>query len=86
MAIVHIAIFDALNAMARRYRGYLEMDAPIGRASAESAVAQAAHDTLVALYPSQRADLDEALMQDLALVRDPSARASGSTSRSACVA
>ena len=77
MAIVHIAIFDALNAMAHRYRGYLEMDAPIGHASAESAVAQAAHDTLVALFPSQRADLDEALMQDLALVRDPSARTRG---------
>lgn len=79
MAIVHIAMFDAMNALERRFRGYTDFDAPrrLSMASMESAVTQAAHDTLVALFPSQRADLDEALEQDLSVMRDVSARARG---------
>ena len=57
MAIVHIAIFDAVNAIARRYRSYTGIpDAALG-ASMDAAIAQAAHDTLVALFPSQTAAL-----------------------------
>lgn len=77
MAIVHIAMFDALNAIGRRYQGYTNIDAATSRASGDAAVMQAAHDTCAALFPSQRADLDEALAQDLAELRDLSARARG---------
>ena len=66
MAIVHIAIFDAVNAIAG---GYAELHAastaaPAG-ASVEAAIAQAAHDTLVALFPSQAPSFDAALADDL---------------------
>ena len=58
MAIVHIAIFDAVNAIAGGYRSYTGIcrRAP-SDASMEAAIAQAAHDTLVALFPSQAATL-----------------------------
>jgi hypothetical protein len=72
-AIVHIAIFDAINAIRRRYRSYTGLGpAPTG-ASGDAAIAQAAHDTLAALYPAQASVLDEVLKHDLA--RIPATRA-----------
>ena len=41
----------------------------------DAAIAQAAHDTLAALYPSQRPAFDALLADDLAVARIPSARA-----------
>jgi hypothetical protein len=72
MAIVHIAIHDALNAILGEYRLYTDLDlGPRARsASPKAALAQAAHDTLVALFPSQAASIDEALALDLAALRD----------------
>jgi hypothetical protein len=65
MAIVHIAIFDAVNAISGRYRSYTQL-APAPRStSMEAAIAQAAHDTLSALYPSQKAAFDAQLTQEL---------------------
>src|SRR5262245_59761439 len=66
MAIVHIAIFDALNAIAQRYQGYTDLRRVAPGASQEAAVAQAAHDTLAALFPSQAASFDAALAEDQA--------------------
>jgi hypothetical protein len=64
-AIVHAAIYDAVNSIDRSFMPYLaEVRAPRG-ASIEAAVAQAAHDTLVALYPQQRGTFDAALAQYL---------------------
>jgi hypothetical protein len=77
MAIVHIAMFDVVNAVARRYRSFADSGASPRGASLEAAIAQAAHDTLAALFPSQRADLDTALAQDLGDVRDLTGRRAG---------
>jgi membrane-associated phospholipid phosphatase len=67
-AIIHIAMFDALNAVRQRYPSYTGLrPAPMGT-SGDAAVAQAAHDTLVALYPSQARALDQLLAQDLARI------------------
>ena len=77
MAIAHIAMFDAINAVVRRYEGYADIKAPFGPISLEVAVAQAAHDTLVALFPSQKAELDALLQEDLESVRRPLARKNG---------
>jgi hypothetical protein len=55
MAIVHIAIFDAVNAISGRYRSYTGLPAAPRNTSMEAAIAQAAHDTLSALFPSQAA-------------------------------
>lgn len=68
MAIVHIAIYDAVNSIARRYESFTGIpDAPQG-ASMDAAIAQATHDTLVALFPSQKAQCDELLAEELAAI------------------
>jgi len=65
MAIVHIAVFDAMNAIAGRYQSYTELPPAPRGTSVLAAVPQAAHDTLVALYPAQTAALDQQLAADL---------------------
>ena len=77
MAIVHIAIFEAVNAIARRYQSYAGVSAVGLDTSMDAAVAQAAHDTLSALYPSQRATFDRQLAQDLDTIRPSRFRATG---------
>jgi hypothetical protein len=65
MAIVHIAMFDAVNAIFGGYESYTDLPrAPFGT-NLKAAIAQAAHDTLVAMFPSQSAAFDEALSEDL---------------------
>lgn len=70
MAIAHIAIFDAVNAIAGRYQSYTGLPAAPRGTSMEAAIAQAAHDTLVALFPSQTARLDAELVSDLGGIRN----------------
>lgn len=77
MAIVHIAMFDAMVAVEGRYKSYTNVTAPNGPMSIDAAIAQAARDTLVALYPSQTAYFDTLLAQDLAAVRNAHQRANG---------
>src|SRR5262245_4134596 len=65
-AIVHAAMHNALNAIDRRYQSYRAVDVAIPkRISPEAAVAAAAHDCLVDLIPSQKANLDAALRDAL---------------------
>jgi len=65
-AMVHIAMFDAVNAIERAYTPYrFEVRASRG-ASAEAAAAQAAHDVLTALFPTQHATFDTVLQSQLA--------------------
>jgi len=61
MAVVHIAIFDAVNAIEGGYRSYTKLDRVRHSTSMRAAIAQAAHDTLAAQFPSQEALLAEAL-------------------------
>ena len=68
MAIVHIAIFDAVNAIAGGYRSYTGLPAAPAGSSMESAIAQAAHDTLVVMFPSQKTSLDDELAVDLSQI------------------
>lgn len=68
LAIVHAAMFDAYNSVDRRYRPYRQHVGWAFGASADAAVAQAAHDTLVVLYPAQRERLDAALQETLSRV------------------
>jgi hypothetical protein len=65
MAIVHIAMFDAINAIVGQYESYTDLPRAPRGVSARAAVAQAAHDTLVALFPAQKALIDEKLRRDL---------------------
>src|SRR5438552_9498476 len=65
MASIHIAIFDAVNAISGRYQSYTGLPAAARNTSMEAAIAQAAHDTLSALFPSQKTAFDEQLAHDL---------------------
>ncbi len=59
MAMVHAAMFDAMNAIRPQYSAALVTIGDIqGHASREMAGAQAAHDVLVALFPAKKAQLD----------------------------
>ena len=69
MAIVHIAMFDALNAIGGGYRSYTGLQAAPDGSSIDAAIAQAAHDTLVAQFPSQAANFDQRLAEDLHEIR-----------------
>ena len=77
MAIVHIAMYDAVNAIARRYRSYTNIPDASPDASMAAAIGQAAHDTLVAMYPSQKAHCDELLAVELAKIKDGRAKTEG---------
>ncbi len=67
-AIMHIAMFDAANSIQRQYTPFRASVSAASGASPEAAVAQAAHDVLVALIPgaSQKAMFDAALNARLA--------------------
>lgn len=67
MAMVHTAMFDAVNAIDRSFDQYAADGVKASRgASPEAAAAQAARDTLTALYPSRQAIFDAALAENLA--------------------
>jgi len=77
MAIVHIAIFDSVNAVLGGYQSYSGIQSVKQPVSLDAAVAQAAHDTLVALYPSQAPAFGSLLADDLAKVSNKNERANG---------
>ncbi|MGE9269173.1 MAG: phosphatase PAP2 family protein [Verrucomicrobiales bacterium] len=71
MAIVHIALFEAHNsAIGQPFQSYLDFGELSGKVSVDAAVAQAAHDTLVALFPSQAPQFEVYLQEDLAAIPD----------------
>lgn len=65
LAMLHIAIFDAVNSIKRSFTPYFIAVPASGGASQQAAAAQAAHDVLVALYPQQQDMLDAALAETL---------------------
>jgi hypothetical protein len=68
LAMVHAAMFEAVNAIDRRYQPYkLELVADKG-ASREAAAATAAHDVLVSLFPDEKSKLEQALQASLAKI------------------
>lgn len=74
LAIVHGAMYDAVNAIERKGLPYaVDLKAPEG-ASVEAAVAAAAHGALVRLAPAQRPMLDAALSAALSRIPDGRAR------------
>ena len=78
MAIVHIAMFDAVNAIVGGYQSYTGIRPAPRSASVDVAIAKAAHDTLVAVFPAQRKRFDELLAEDLKQISgDRSARQEG---------
>jgi hypothetical protein len=65
IAAVHVAMFEAVNAIERRYTSY-KLNLAADRAiSKEAAAAAAAHGVLVSFYPDQEARLDDFLKESL---------------------
>jgi hypothetical protein len=77
MAIVHIAMFDVVASILGGYQTYTHLPRAPFDVSLTAGVAQAAHDTLVALFPSQASTFDDALAADLATIVFPRAKAKG---------
>src|SRR6266404_5610921 len=71
MAIVHIAMFDALDAVVGGYTSYTGTQVAHGPVSVDATISQAARDTLSAMFPSQTATFDAYLAEDLARIRNP---------------
>lgn len=70
-AMLHAAIFDAVNAIDKTYEPYaVHLWHVSRRASARAAADQAAHDVLVSLYPAFAPTLDSELQQDLERIED----------------
>jgi hypothetical protein len=69
LAIVHIAMFDAENAITKRYVSYSGIPPVRGNVSLDRAIAQAAHDSLAALYPFQKERIDELFDLDIVTIQ-----------------
>jgi hypothetical protein len=93
-AIVQLAVFDAVNAIAGRYEGYLgspmaptagPIVAPVG-ASSEAAAIAAAHAVLVHYFPGSAVALNADRDASLALIPDGSSKANGVATGAAAAA
>ena len=77
-AILHAAIYDAVNNIEPRFSPYLVHLPDVPRSASKIAAAdEAAHDVLVFLYPAFQVSLDTELQQDLALLPDNERKAQG---------
>jgi hypothetical protein len=77
-AIMHAAIYDAVNAIDRTHRSYVFRFSGVTRdASQEAAADAAAHEVLVALYPAFKTTLDAQLQQSLAQIPDGNDKVEG---------
>src|SRR5438445_905042 len=69
MAIVHLAIYDAMNAIRGGHAPYLVLHAPRS-ASPDAAAAAAAHTALLSLFPSQQSVIDAKFQDSLTQIGD----------------
>src|SRR5437868_4020800 len=77
VAIMHAAIFDAVNAIDGRYTVYAVSPPVLLPASQEAAAAAAGHGVLVRLLPGQKAALDAQYAASLAQMPDGDAKQNG---------
>src|SRR5882724_11539314 len=77
-AILHAAIYDAVNNIEPKFSPYLVRLPDVPRSASKIAAAdEAAHDVLVFLYPAFQASLDTELQLDLAQIPDNERKAQG---------
>jgi hypothetical protein len=77
LAIVHAAMFDAVNSIVGEFHPYAVDLNPSNGASPDAAAAAAAHFVLVQLYPKQQAMLDANYAASLSGIPDGSAKTDG---------
>jgi membrane-associated phospholipid phosphatase len=77
-AIMHAAVYDAVNAIDATHQPYLVRVEQVSRhASQAAAAATAAHETLVTLYPTFQTTLDQQYDQSLAQIPDGVGKSTG---------
>jgi hypothetical protein len=77
IAMIHIAMFEAVNSIEPRYAPYRKRLSAEPNASREAAAAAAAHHILARAYPEQAKEFDKALEASLAAVPDGQAKMDG---------
>ena len=77
LALMHVSMFEAINAIERRYKPYRHELIADRNTSREAAAASAAHAVLTALYADQRPALDAQLAAELAAVAEGPAKERG---------
>ena len=70
LAMVHAAMYDAVNSITRSHQPFLGFVPARGWYSKQAAAATAAHDVLVSIVPAQTDALDDALDETLAGIPD----------------
>jgi hypothetical protein len=77
MAMVHVAMCDAVNSAQPRYTRFVSAAPAAPNASPEAAAASAARHVLIQLVPAQKSKIDEAYAQSLTPIPDGSAKSDG---------
>src|SRR4029077_10978044 len=77
LAMVHVAMSDAINTIQNRYTRVVATLPPAPGASAEAAAATAARQILIQIYPEQKAKIEEAYAESLKAIPDELARTEG---------
>ena len=72
-----LAMFEAVNAIDRRYQSYVGLAAGDPAASQDAAAATAAYKVLIQAYPSKRTSLDESYAMAMAGIADSPRREAG---------
>ncbi|WP_310467299.1 vanadium-dependent haloperoxidase [Sphingomonas sp.] len=72
-----LAMFEAVNAIDRRYHSHLGMPAASGAASQDAAAATAAHAVLLKHYPANKSALDESYLFVMTAIPDGAAKEAG---------
>jgi hypothetical protein len=79
LAMLHLAMFEAVNAPERRYASYKRNLTADRNTSKEAAAASAGYEVLLSLYPDKKADLDVILAKALAGISEGEPKAKGIT-------
>jgi hypothetical protein len=77
LSMLHVAMFEAVNTIERRYAPYKLTLSADRSTSKEAAAAAAAYDVLLAVYPDQKSDLDMALAASLSGIPDTESKSKG---------
>src|SRR5207302_9813254 len=77
LSMLHIAMFEAVNAIERRYAPYKLTLSADRSTSKEAAAAAAAHDVLLAVYPDQKPGLDAAMTASLSGIAETESKSNG---------
>jgi hypothetical protein len=77
LSMMHVAMFEAVNAIDHRYAPYKFALSADRSTSREAAAAVAAHDVLLSIYPDLKQDLDATLTNSLTPIADSESKVAG---------